>query len=134
MKKEQRLYPPADNLCPDRTQDYRNRWVYKVKADNSYKRRVVVPRCGRLPGVDCGGAFAPMSRLKSIRTVLAIVLEYNLECWQLDDNTAFLNADITEDMHVKMAPGYEEFDENKFPMVMRLLKSLYGLRQSPTNW
>ena len=75
-----------------------------------------------------------MSRLKSIRTVLAIVLEYNPECWQLDDNTAFLNADITEDMHVKTAPGYKEFDENKLPMVMRLLKSLYGLRQSPTNW
>ena len=33
-----------------------------------------------------------------------------------------------------MAPGYEQFDENGVPLVMRLLKSLYGLRQSPTNW
>ena len=33
-----------------------------------------------------------------------------------------------------MAPGYEDFDENGVPMVMRLLKSLNGLRQSSTNW
>ena len=33
-----------------------------------------------------------------------------------------------------MAPGYEQIDENGVSLVMRLLKSLYGLRQSPTNW
>ena len=111
-----------------------SRWVYKVKADNSHKGRVVVLGWGQLPGVDCGSTFAPVCRLQSIRMVLAIAAEYNLECWQLDYNTAFLNADVTEEVYVKMAPGYEEFDENGVPMVMRLLKSLYGLRQSPTNW
>ena len=29
--------------------------------------------------------------------VLAIAAEYNLECWQLEHNTAFLNADVTEE-------------------------------------
>ena len=33
-----------------------------------------------------------------------------------------------------MAPGYEEFNNDGVPMVMRLLKSLYGLRQSPRCW
>ena len=33
-----------------------------------------------------------------------------------------------------MAPGYEQFDENGASLLMRILKSLYGLRQSPTNW
>ena len=46
----------------------------------------------------------------------------------------FLNADAAEEVYVKMTPGCEEFDENGVPLVMRLLKSLYGLRQSPTNW
>ena len=53
---------------------------------------------------------------------------------QLDYNTAFLNADATEEVYVKMAPRYEEFDENGVPLVMRLLKSVYGVRQSPKNW
>ena len=66
--------------------------------------------------------------------VLAIAAEHDLECWQLDYNTAFLNADVEEEVYFKMAPGYEEFDENGSPMVMRLLKSLYVLRQSPSSW
>ena len=66
--------------------------------------------------------------------VLAIAAEHNLKCWQVDYNTAFLNADVAEEVYVKMAPGYEQFDEIGVPLVMRLLKSLLGLRQSPTNW
>ena len=65
--------------------------------------------------------------------VPGIAVEYNLMCWQLDNNTAFLNADVTEEVYVKMAPGYEQFDENVVPLIMRLLKRLYRLRQSPTH-
>ena len=105
-----------------------SRWVYKVKADKSYKGRVVVLGWRQVPGVDCGGPFAPVRRLQSIRMVVAIAAEFDFECWQLDYNTAFLNAKIEEEVHVKMAPGYEEFNNDGVPMVMRLLKSLYGLR------
>ena len=111
-----------------------SRWVYKVKADKSYKRRVGVLGWGQLPGVDCGGTFAPVCRLQSIRMVLAIAAEFDFECWQLDYNTAFLNAKVEEEVYVKMAPEYEEFSNDGVPMVMRLLKSLYGLRQSPRCW
>ena len=81
-----------------------------------------------MAGIDCGSTFAPVCRLQRIRMVLEIAAEYNLECWPLDYNTAFLNADVTEEVYVKMAPGYEQFDEYGVPLVMRLLKSLYGLR------
>ena len=53
--------------------------------------------------------------------VLATAAGYNLECWQLDYNTAFLNAAVTEEVYVKMAPGYEQLDGNGVPLVMRLL-------------
>ena len=46
----------------------------------------------------------------------------------------FLNAKIEEEVYVKTAPGYEESSNDGVPMVMRLLKSLYGLRQSPRCW
>ena len=45
--------------------------------------------------------------------VLAIAVEYNLECWQLDYNSAVLNAYVMEEVHVKIAPGHEEFDDKK---------------------
>ena len=46
--------------------------------------------------------------------MLVIMAEYNLECWQLDYNSGVLNVDIMEEVHVKMAPGYEEFDDKTF--------------------
>ena len=63
--------------------------------------------------------------------VLAIEPEDNLTCWQLDYNTAFLSVDVAEEVYVKMALGYEQFDENGVPLVMGLLKSLYGLPPEP---
>ena len=71
-----------------------SRWVCKVKADKSYKGRVIVLGWGQVPGVDCGGTFAPVCRLQTIRMVLVIAAEFDFECWQLDYNTAFLNAKV----------------------------------------
>ena len=57
--------------------------------------------------------------------VLVKPVECSLGCWKFDYNNAFLsafvNADVTEDVYVTMAPGYEEFDDNRVPLVMRLL-------------
>ena len=52
----------------------------------------------------------------------------------LDVQTAFLNAGVEEDVLVKMVPGYETNDEAGVPLVMKLKKNLYGLRQSPKYW
>ena len=107
------------------------RSVYKGKSEQSYKGRVVVLRWGQVPGVDCGGTFAPVCRLQSNRMVLEIAAEFNLECWQLHYNTAFLHAKVEEKVYVEMAPGYEKFNNDVVPKVMRLLKRLYGLRHNP---
>ena len=66
--------------------------------------------------------------------MLETAVEYTLECWLLDYNTAFLNTDFTKDVYVKMVPGCGQSDDNGVPQVMRLFQSLYGLRQNPTNW
>ena len=34
--------------------------------------------------------------------MLAIVVEFDLECWRLDYNTAFLNAKVDEEVQVKI--------------------------------
>ena len=57
-----------------------SRWVYKVKADKSYKGRIVVLGWGQVSGVDGGGTFASVCRLQSIRMVLAIAAEFDFEC------------------------------------------------------
>ena len=66
--------------------------------------------------------------------LLANAVELDYEVHMLDVQTAFLNADVEEDVFVKMAPSYETNDEAGFPLVMKLGKSLNGPRQSPKNW
>ena len=88
----------------------------------------------QVPGIDCGGNFVHVCRLQSIRMMLAIAAELDYEVLILDVQTAFLNADVEEKVYVKMAPGYETFDKSGVPFVMKLKKTLYGLRQSPKNW
>ena len=65
------------------------RWVYKIKADGVYKGGLVVLGWSQVPGVDCGGPFAPVYRLQSIRMVLVIAAELDYEVCMLDVQTAF---------------------------------------------
>ena len=111
-----------------------SKWVYKVKADNTHKARLVAKGWNQVPGRDCGGTFAPVCRLQSIRMMLAIAAEMNWEVVQLDVKTAFFYANIEEGVFVEMAPGYETTNRKGVQLVMKLGKSLYGLAQSPKNW
>ena len=49
----------------------------------------------------------------------------------LDVQTVFLNTDAEEEVFVKMAPIYERSNESGVSLLMKLKKSLYGLRQRP---
>ena len=51
------------------------------------------------------------TRLRSIHMMLAIAAELDYEVNMLNVQTAFLNADVEEDIFVKMAPGYKTNDK-----------------------
>ena len=102
-----------------------------VKANQTYK---VAHGWSQVPGQDCGSTFAPVCRLQSVRTVLAIAAEMDWEVRQLDAKTAFLYADIEEEVFLAEPPGFVTNDNRKCLLVMMLGKSLYGLAQRPGNW
>ena len=99
------------------------RWAYKIKADGVYKGRLVMLGWSQVPGIDCGGTFAPVCRLQSIRMVLAIAVELGYRVYMLDVPTAFLNADVEEEVFGKMAPGYERSNEFEVSLVMKFKKN-----------
>lgn len=45
----------------------------------------------------------------------------------LDAQTTVMNADVKEDVFVKMPPGFEIADKSNLPLVVTLTKSLYVL-------
>ena len=64
----------------------------------TYKARLVAKGFTQTQGVDYEETFSPVAMLKSIRILLAIVVYYDYEIWQMDVKTAFLNGHLTEDV------------------------------------
>jgi transposase InsO family protein len=113
-------------------------WILKYKYDKHggierYKARLVVGGHRQLAG-EFGELFAPVVKYTSIRMVLSLTSELGWELEQMDVDTAFLYAPLEEEVYMRLPEGYEKLDQDGKPLVARLLKSLYGLKQSPRNW
>ena len=79
-------------------------------------------------GIDFDETYSPVARLTSIRILLAISAQLNLRIHQMDVDTAFLNAEVKEEIYIKPPEGFPiHSNMNCF----RLLRALYGLKQSP---
>ena len=112
-----------------------SRFVFKQKVDGRFKARLVVQGYVQEAGVDYGRSYAPVCRIGSIRTVLAIACEHGWPVWQMDVVVAFLQAHIDKDVYVKPAPGHDPRDpKTGEAMVYKLERSLYELAQSPVLW
>jgi hypothetical protein len=75
--------------------------------------------------------YAPVSKHTTLRALLAIVAQQDLELHQLDVKTAFLNGELEEEIYMQQPQGYEQGGPNT---VGRLLRALYELRQAPWAW
>ena len=76
----------------------------------------------------------PVARLATIRTVLALAAREDMELHQIDIKGAYLNGDLTPDevIYMRQPPDYASRDHPN--QVCRLLKTLYGLKQSGRRW
>lgn len=113
-----------------------SKWVYKVKRHTDgtierYKARLVVRGFSQRVGLDYQETFSPVVRLDSIRILLAIAAEEDLEIVHFDVRTAFLHGSLDEDIYMIQPQGYEEREEE---LVCKLQKSLYGLKQASRAW
>ncbi|CAM9619114.1 unnamed protein product [Sphacelaria rigidula] len=52
----------------------------------------------------------------------------------MDFSTVFLNGKLEEEVHMRQAPGFEKKNSRGRPFIMKLHKSIHGLRQSPKAW
>ena len=80
-------------------------------------------------GIDYFDTYSPVSRITSIRTLIAIASFNNMEIHQMDVKTTFLNGELDEEIYMEQPEGFVvQGQENK---VCKLVKSLYGLKQAP---
>ena len=113
------------------------RWIFrkKLKSDGTldkYKARLVAKGFTQLKDIDYFDTFAPVTRMTSIRLLIALAAIHSLVIHQMDVKTAFLNGDLDEEVYMKQPEGFVvPGQEHK---VCKLLKSLYGLKQAPKQW
>ncbi|CAA7062683.1 unnamed protein product [Microthlaspi erraticum] len=114
------------------------KWIYKYKLgipeveDPRFKARLVAKGYAQREGIDYHEIFAPVVKHVSIRILLSIVAQEDLELEQLDVKTAFLHGDLKEKIYMTPPEGYGQmFKENE---VCLLNKALYGLKQAPRQW
>ncbi|CAN0846213.1 Retrovirus-related Pol polyprotein from transposon TNT 1-94 [Linum grandiflorum] len=122
---------------PKGKRSLKNKWVYKLKTEETsskprYKARLVVKGFSQKKGVDFEEIFSPVVKMSSIRVVLGLAANLDLEVEQLDVKTAFLHGDLEEEIYMDQPEGFEV--KGKENLVCRLRKSLYGLKQAPRQW
>ncbi|KAL4301915.1 hypothetical protein GQ457_10G014520 [Hibiscus cannabinus] len=100
---------------PDGVKAIGCKWVFKTKKDSKgnierYKARLVAKGFTQREGIDYTDTFSPVSKKDSLRIVLALVTQFDLELQQMDVKTAFLNGDLEEEVYMKQPEGFSSSD------------------------
>jgi len=118
------------------------RWTFRVKRGAGgevikYKARLVAKGFTQRYGIDYLETYAPVVKLTSLRIILALAAARNYEVDQTDIKSAYLLAKLDEEIYMDIPEGVEVEKEdtgNRQRKVCKLLKGLYGLKQSGRMW
>jgi hypothetical protein len=124
--------PPGANIIG-------SKWVFKAKKDAAgfiarLKARLVAQGFSQIGGVDFDDTYAPVARLASSRAIIAMANRLDLLLHQVDIKGAYLNGELNDNevLYMHHPPGYKPRDAGN--RVLRLKKTLYGLKQSGRRW
>ena len=114
-------------------------WKFKVKDDGSIdkvKARLVARGDQQREGIDYGETYAPTVRMDSIRLFFAIITQCGMGSQQMDYSSAFLHGKVEEELYMLQPPMFYQplAPGETRPAVLRLNKSLYGIKQAPRIW
>jgi len=81
------------------------KWILKrkTKADGThdkFKARLVVKGFRQIMGVDFHSTYAPVAAMTTVRVILALATSKDLNVDQLDISSAFLQAELSDDVYI----------------------------------
>ena len=88
-----------------------SKWIFKrkMKADGSIdkcKAKFVIKGYNQREGLDYFDTYSPVTRITSIRMIFVIAALRNLEVYQMDMKTPFLNGDLDEEIYMEQPEGF----------------------------
>ncbi|GJY76129.1 retrotransposon protein, putative, ty1-copia subclass [Tanacetum coccineum] len=114
-----------------------HKWLFKKKTDmdgavHTFKSCLVAKGFTQTYRVDYEETFSPVTNIRAIRILIAIVAFYDYEIWKMDVKTAFLNGHLSKEVYMTQPEG---FVNPKYPNhVCKLKRSIYGLKQAFRQW
>lgn len=115
-----------------------SKFVFRIKRDSEghilrYKARLVAQGFTQQEGIDFTETFAPVAGINTILVLLSIAASCNWHIHQMDFDTAYLNAPLTEEVYMEAPLELLPVTGSK-EKVLKLKKALYGLKQSGHEW
>jgi len=95
-----------------------------------YKAHLVAKGFSQIPGMDFNQTFAPVVRLETLRSIIAETIQRGWKLRQMDVKGAYLNGLLKEEVYMAQPEGFDD----RTSRVCRLIKTLYGLKQSGREW
>lgn len=111
------------------------KWVFKVKRlpngqVDKFKARLCARGFTQEYGIDYFETFSPVVRMESLRILLAIAAEEDLEAHQMDAVSAYLLGTLDEEVYAAILEGLQAPDSK----ALRLVKGMPGLKQLSRVW
>ena len=111
------------------------KWVFNWKADEfgwatKVKARLVARGDMQREYIDFGALYAPTVSVSCVRMLAALACELNLDLCHFDIEQAFVRSELEEDVYMRLPQGCGALSG----MLVKLGKSLYGLRQASRQW
>ena len=113
--------------------------VFTVKrlsngAIEKFKCRLVANGNTQKQGVDFDRIFSTVVKITTIRVVLAIAAAHDYNLTSIDVQQAFLQGKLDEDLYMQMPPGLPSRSPDGRRIVVKLDRSIYGLKQAGRVW
>ena len=99
-----------------------------------FKARLVANGNTQKFGVDFDQVFSTVVRSSTIRLMLIVAAQRDYNLTTVDIRQAYLQAELDEDLYMRMPQGLPNKDGKGRPLVCKLKRSLYGLKQAGRIW
>jgi len=128
------VVPQAEALRHGRL--VKSKWVFKVKTESDgslqrFKARLVAKGFTQQYGVDYDVTYSPVFGYSSLRSILAMAANKDLQITNWDLASSFIQQELdTDKMYMEPPAGYNKYLPDGRPAALHCLKSIYGLKQS----
>ena len=115
--------------APPRANIISSKWVLKAKKDAAgnvvrYKACLIAQGFSQISSVNYDDTYAPVAKLTSMRTVIAMANHLGMEMHQINIKGVYLNGKLNKNevLYMQHPPGYK--DSNTSTRVLHLVKTL----------